>query len=100
MAGEGVSLAADLVQFPADTDSEYLNRFHVPGLRKAGDFRAAAVLTTQGRALVYNAGSQFPAEWARQAAKAAASELDLRTGPVADADLIAWLTTAGRRTSR
>ena len=60
MAGEGVNLAADLTQFAADTDAEYLTKFHVPGLRKAGDFRAAAMMNSQGRALVYNAGPQFP----------------------------------------
>jgi dienelactone hydrolase len=100
MAGDGVNLAADLVQFAADTDSEYLNRFHVPGVRKAGDFRAAAVLNAQGRSLIYNTSQQFPADWARQAAKVAGNELDLRPGPVADADLVSWLSLAGRRTSR
>ena len=78
MAGEGVNLAADLVQFAADTDAEYVDKFFIPGLRRAGDFHAASVLNTQGRALIYNAGPQFPADWARQAAKAAGSELDLR----------------------
>ena len=68
MAGDGVNLAADLVQFAADTDSEYMNKFFIPGLRKAGDFRAAAVLNAQGRTLVYNAGPQFPSDWARQVA--------------------------------
>jgi hypothetical protein len=58
------------------------------------------VLNTQGRALIYNAAPQFPADWARQAAAAAASELDLRTGTVAESDLIAWLTSVPRRTSR
>ena len=37
-AGPGVQLAADLAQFRADTDQEYLNKFFVPGLRKAGGF--------------------------------------------------------------
>jgi hypothetical protein len=69
-------------------------------LRKAGDFRAAAVLNAQGRSLIYNAGLQFPTEWARQASKVAGSELDLRTGSVADADLVTWLSLAGRRTAR
>ena len=92
MAGQGVNLAADLAQFAADTDSEYLSRFFIPGLRKAGDFRAAAVMNSQGRALIYNAGPQFPADWARQAAKAAGSELDLRTGAVDAPDLVAWLS--------
>jgi dienelactone hydrolase len=100
MAGEGVNLAADLVQFAADTDSEYVDKLFIPGLRRAGDFHAASVLNTQGRALIYNAGSQFPSDWARQAAKAAGSELDLRTGSVAEPDLVAWLTSVQRRTSR
>jgi len=57
-------------------------------------------MNTQGRALIYNAGPQFPADWARQAAKIAGSEFDLRTAPVAEPDLIAWLTSVPRRTSR
>ena len=99
MAGQGVNLAADLAQFAADTDSEYLSRFFIPGLRKAGDFRAAAVMNSQGRALVYNAGAQFPTDWARQAANAAGSELDLRPGPVAEPDLVAWLVGAAPHVS-
>jgi hypothetical protein len=94
MAGEGVNLAADLAHFAADSDSEYLKKFYVPGIRKAGDFRAAAVLNTQGPALIYNAGPQFPTEWARQAASAAGSELDLRSAAVPEAQLVAWLTSA------
>lgn len=74
----------------------YASGFFIPGLRKAGDFRAASVLNTQGRALVYNAGPQFPSQWARGAAKAAGSELDLRAGPVVDSELAAWLAAAPR----
>ena len=96
MAGQGVDLAADLAQFAAETDAEYLNKFFIPGLRKAGDFRAAAVMNSQGRALVYNAGPQFPADWARQAAKAAGTEFDLRQGSVAEQDLVSWITRARR----
>jgi len=62
MAGEGVNLVTDLVQFAADTDSEYVSKFFIPGLRRAGDFHAASVLNTQGRALIYNAGQQ-EANW-------------------------------------
>jgi hypothetical protein len=100
LAGEGVNLAADLVQFAADTDSEYVTKLYVPGLRKAGDFSAAGVMNTQGRMLVYNAGPQFPSDWTRQAAAAARSELDLRTGSVDTPGLIAWLTAVPRRTAR
>jgi Acetyl xylan esterase (AXE1) len=100
VAGEGVNLAADLVQFAADTDSEYVNKFFIPGLRRAGDFRAAAVLNTRGRELIYNAGPQFPGGWAREAAKVSGSELDLRTAPVEVPDLVAWLVSAKRSSSR
>lgn len=104
LAGEGVNLAADLVQFAADTDSEYVDKLFIPGLRRAGDFHAASVMSTQGRALIYNAGSQFPADWARQAATSARSELDLRSGSVDAPALVTWLVQkpedAPRRTSR
>ena len=96
VAGDGVALAADLAQFAADDDAAYETKFFIPGLRKAGDFRAASVLNTQGRALVYNAGPQFPSQWARSAAKAAGSELDLRAGPVVESELASWLATAPR----
>jgi dienelactone hydrolase len=100
MAADGVNLAADLVQFASDTDAEYVDKLFIPGLRRAGDFHAASVLSTQGRALIYNAAPQFPSDWARQAAKVAASELDLRSGPVAESELVAWLTSVPRRTAR
>jgi dienelactone hydrolase len=96
LAGQGVNLAADLAQFAADTDSEYLAKFHVPGLRKAGDFRAAAIMNSQGRTLVYNAGPEFPADWARQAAAAAGSQLEIRTGMVAESEVVSWLTPTQR----
>jgi hypothetical protein len=100
VAGDGVNLVADLGQFAADTDAEYLKNFFVPGLRKAGDFRSASVVNTQGRQLIYNAGPQFPSDWAREAAKLAASELDLRTTPPDEATLITWLTSTQRRSAQ
>jgi dienelactone hydrolase len=100
MAGQGVNLVADLVQFAADTDTAYVDKLFIPGLRKAGDFRAASVMNTQGRMLVYNAGPQFPSDWARQAATAGGSELDVRTAALTTQDILTWLASAPRRTSR
>jgi hypothetical protein len=57
-------------------------------------------MNSQGRALIYNTSAQFPADWARQAAKAAGSELDVRSGAVNASDLVGWLAQAPRRTSR
>jgi dienelactone hydrolase len=101
MAGAGVNLAADLAQFGADSDEEYINKFFIPGLRKAGDFRAAAVLDTENKLLLYNASQDFPSDWVRDSAQAGGSVADLR--PTAgEADLLAWiappeLTPTGKR---
>ena len=58
-----MNLAAGLAQFRADTDQEYLSAFFIPGLRKAGDFRAGAVLDTNGRLLLHHVATEFPADW-------------------------------------
>ena len=91
LAGTGVNLAADLASFGADTDREFLDKFFVPGLRKAGDFRAGAVLDTQDRLFLHNAGPEFPAEWVRESAKAGGSEADVRSSRAGEAELLAWL---------
>src|SRR5882724_4866943 len=75
LAGPGVNLAADLAQFQTDTDQAYLDGFFVPGLRKAGDFRAAAVLATQNSLFLHNVGQEFPADWVKRSAEAAHSKL-------------------------
>jgi hypothetical protein len=102
VAGDGVNLVADLGQFAADTDAEYLKNLYVPGLRKAGDFRSASFVNTQGRQLIYNAGPQFPSDWANEAAKLSGSELDLRNTSVDEPGIITWLTAtrpAARKTN-
>jgi dienelactone hydrolase len=95
LAGPHVNLTADLMQFRTDSDQEYLDKFFVPGLRKAGDFRAAAVLDTQDRLFLHNAGTAFPSEWARQSVGA-----NIRTARAGEEELLDWLLPAGRSQSR
>jgi hypothetical protein len=97
LAGSGVNLAADLAQFRADTDQEYLDKFFVPGLRKAGDFRAAAVLDTQDRLFVHNAGREFPAEWIQRSAEAESPAATILAARATDAELLTWLGAGSRR---
>ncbi len=97
MEDEKVSLAADLAQFRADTDAEYVEKFFIPGLRKAGDFRAAAVLAASGKTLLHNAGPEFPADWLR------GTSLDIRPGRLTDEELVSWIVPerpAGKGRSR
>jgi dienelactone hydrolase len=93
IAGPGVGLAADLSHFRTDTDDEYLRKFEIPGIRKAGDFRAAAVLDTQDGLLVYNASPEFPAEWVRQCARASGSVAEIRSDRATDSELVNWLSS-------
>jgi hypothetical protein len=87
LAGSGVNLVADLAQFPVDKDQAYLDKFFVPGLRKAGDFRAAAVLDTQDKLFLHNASPDFPQDWVKQSAQAA----EVRTTPASDEELLKWI---------
>jgi dienelactone hydrolase len=96
LAGPGVNLAADLAQFPVDQDQAYLDKFFVPGLRKAGDFRAAAVLDTQDKLFVHNTGQDFPADWVKQSAQAAHSAAEVRTAPASDEELLKWIKSTGQ----
>ena len=91
LAGRGVNLVADLAQFPVDKDQAYLDKFFVPGLRKAGDFRAAAVLNTQDRLFLHDTGQDFPADWVKQSAQAAHSNAEVRTVAARDEDLLKWI---------
>jgi hypothetical protein len=91
LAGRGVNLAADLEQFRTDTDQEYLDRFFVPGLRKAGDFRAAATLDSQDRLLLHHVGAEFPADWVTQSAQLSAATAEVRSAAASEDELLAWI---------
>ncbi len=91
LAGDGVHLTADLAQFRADTDFEYIDKFFIPGLRKAGDFRAAATLLGPGRVLLHNAGPEFPRDWVTESLAALGSSADIREQPVSGPELLDWI---------
>jgi hypothetical protein len=101
MAGPGVNLAADLAQFPTDDDQRYIDAFFIPGLRKAGDFKAAAVEDTEGRLLLHNTSAGFPADWVKDSAQAGGSTAEVRAVKASEAELLAWVAPetafAGKR---
>jgi hypothetical protein len=97
LAGSGVNLAADLNHFQTDSDSEFLQQFFIPGLRKAGDFRAAAVLATQGKLLIHNAGDSFPADWVRDSASLGGFPAEVRAGETSDSELVSWVASPTRQ---
>jgi dienelactone hydrolase len=100
LAGRGVNLAADLNLFAVDNDQEYLQKFFVPGLRKAGDFRAAAVLDAEGSVLLYNAAPDFPAEWLKHTAEMSGTRAEVRHSGVTDSELLRWITGGAANTRK
>jgi dienelactone hydrolase len=94
VASGSIRLAADLNQFDASKDEEYVEKLFIPHLRQAGDFRAAATLWVEGGALVWNAAPGFPSDWVRQSFDAAGmyDQLTMLEGPAPVEVLAAWLT--------
>ena len=91
LAGPGVNIAADLNRFKADSDTDYLTKFFIPGLRRAGDFRAAATLATRGKLLLHNADSTFPADWVRASAVNGTRHAQVQSKQASELQLIAWI---------
>jgi hypothetical protein len=54
-------------------------------LRRAGDFRAAALLNARGKILLHNVSPEFPADWLEKGS-------EIRRSRMSDDDLVAWLT--------
>jgi dienelactone hydrolase len=85
-----IHLAADLSQFRIDSDEEYLKRFFIPGIRKAGDFRAAAVLNARDRLLVHNTAN-LPVDWINESVRAAGVRADVRTAKLTESEIAGWI---------
>ena len=95
-----LDVVADLDGFITDSDEEFERKFFIPGLRKAGDFRAAAVLLPPGRTLLYHAAPSFPTEWFEASFEAAGAQddLEVRTGSLREQELLERI--APRRSRR
>lgn len=87
------SVVADLDQFDATDDSQYVERLFIPGLRRAGDFRAVAALVTDARVLLHNSHAGFPAGSFQAAFKAVGrgDSLAVEDNPASVKALVDWL---------
>ena len=88
-----LQVAADLDGFDVTDDAAYLHGLAIPGLRRAGDFRAAAVLLARRRALLHNLHDAFPSGWHAAAFDAAgnADGLALLNGAAEPRRIVDWL---------
>jgi hypothetical protein len=102
LAGDGIRLAADLNQFAADSDAAIEQHFFIPGLQKAGGFRAAATLLSNDAAVLYNVSPSFPTEWAWDGFKASGAEdkLRLQNEKMTDIELVDVIAPLPERKGR
>ena len=88
------TVAADLDGFDATDDSAYVEGLFVPGLRRAGDFRAVAALVSESRVLLHNGHSSFPLPWFRAAFEAAGrlQSLRIEDGAASGKVVLDWIS--------
>ena len=92
-SGIGV-VVADLDNFDAANDATYAEGLFIPGLRRAGDFRAVAALTSEhARLLLHNAHSAFPMPWFEAAFEASGrpGELSVPAEAPHASDILEWI---------
>ncbi len=91
-----VRLAVDFNQLDTGSDDELAERFFIPHFQKAGGFRTASTLWTDGEVLAHNAAPGFDASFAGAAFEAAGTPEALRIAnvPVTERELLNWLGVA------
>jgi dienelactone hydrolase len=86
----------DAAGFDNASDQEFIEKLHVPCLRRAGDLRTAGALIAPGRLFIHNTRGRLKTEWIEDAydAAGASSALAIRGTKAGDGVIIEWL--AGR----
>ena len=86
-------VVADLDGFDVSDDAAYVERLSIPGLRRAGDFRAVATLIAGYETFIHNAHEAFPSRWAQAAFQAAgnAAGLTLSSEASEPRKIVDWL---------
>ena len=63
LADDDASFCIDENRFDASSDETFLRQLNIPGIRRAGDFRTAAILNMRGPLWIHNSAKGFPADW-------------------------------------
>lgn len=87
----------DVSKFSSEEDGAYLEHLYVPVLRRAGDFKTAAMLAPSTRLLIHNTGENFSADWFRQAYELAGKTdlLEIESDEIPREQILSWLTQSG-----
>lgn len=84
----------DVSNFSSEEDGAYLEHLYVPVLRRAGDFKTAAMLAPASRLLIHNTGESFSTDWFRQAYELAGKTdlLEIEPDELPRERVLEWLT--------
>ncbi len=84
----------DADSFDPEDDTNWAGAMRVPGIRRAGGFRAACALVAPDRLLIHNTGSKFKTDWARDAYRVekASEDLTIRREQLRGRGIAAYLT--------
>ena len=87
----------DVANFSSEEDGAYLEHLYVPVLRRAGDFKTAAMLPSATRLLVHNTGENFSTDWFRHAYELAGKTdlLEIEPDEITRGRILSWLTRSG-----
>lgn len=87
----------DVSRFSSEEDRAYLEHLYVPVLRRAGDFKTAAMLGPATRLMIHNTGESFETDWFRQAYELAGKTdlLEIESAALPREQALSWLTQAG-----
>ncbi len=93
LAPGDASWAADAAQFDAGSDEAYLKSLNIPGIRRAADFRTAALLNMNGALWIHNASPSFPSQWIESVYRSLgkAGALNIQTEAASEQALLDWL---------
>lgn len=87
----------DVSRFSSEEDGTYLEHLYVPVLRRAGDFKTAAMMASATRLLIHNTGENFSTDWFRQAYELAGKTdlLEIESDELPREQVLSWLTQSG-----
>jgi len=89
------TVAADTAGFDSGNDEVYLEKLHIPLLRRAGDFRTAALLAPASPLLLHNEGGDLAAEFEdAYRLRGASDRLRSSKQPLSVSGLAEWLLSA------
>ncbi len=90
-----VVMAADVAGFENDRDEAYLERLHIPLLRRAGDFQTAALLAAPSPLLLHNLAGIFVSEAFSEtfAMHGVSARLRISKEKLSPAQIAAWLAS-------